>query len=193
MISSSILKGILRTKTFTVFYGTFSEQILHGYTGIEVRFRKLSVCFGQILELIQALIQLTSGVLLRMSSHWFMKFITNLLLVSRLRSMEPYLHFPFAFIKYKENLTFTFPYLAVYGISVTKSNRIIPFREMTSVRCEDNRIWIITLGVKMWIFLMFGFVAQNKYPLTPLEKQAPVSTPQPFTCNCYNLFYFIGC
>jgi len=59
------LKGILRTKTFTVFYGTFSEQILHGYTDMEVRLRKLSVCFGQILELIQALIPWTSGVLSR--------------------------------------------------------------------------------------------------------------------------------
>jgi len=110
-----------------------------------------------------------------------MTFITNLLLVSRLRSVEPYLHFPFAFIKYRENLTCTFPYLALYGISVTKSNQIIPFREMTSVRCEDNRKCVITLGVKMWIFLMFDFVAQNKYPLTPLGKQAPISTPQPAT------------
>jgi hypothetical protein len=105
-----------------------------------------------------------------------MKFIINLL-VSRLRSVEPYLHFPFAFIKYRENLTFTFTYFAVYGISVTKSKRIIPFREMASVRCVDNRKSVITLGVKMWIFLMFGFVGQNKYPLTPLGKQVPVSTP----------------
>jgi len=110
-----------------------------------------------------------------------MKFIINLLLVSKLRSVEPYLHFPFAFIKYRENLTFTFPYFAVYGISVTKSKWIILFREMASVRCEDNRKSVIILGVKMWIFLMFGFVAQNKYPLTPLGKQAPVSTPQPVT------------
>lgn len=36
----------------------------------------------------------------------------------------------------------------------------------------------ITLCVKMWIFSMFGFVAQNKYPPTPLWKQAPVSTLQ---------------
>ena len=105
-----------------------------------------------------------------------MKFITNLLFVSRLRSVEPYLHFPFAFIKCRESLSFTFPYLAVYGISVTKSNRIIPFREMTSVCCEDNRKCVIALGVKMWIFLMFGFVAQNKYPLTPLGKNLGIDT-----------------
>jgi hypothetical protein len=33
----------------------------------------------------------------------------------------------------------------------------------------------------MWFFLMFWFVAQNKYPLTPLGKKAPVSTPQSVT------------
>lgn len=139
------------------------------------------MCFCQILEPVQALIQWISGVLSRMLSDWFMKFITDLLLVSRLRSVEPYLHFQFAFIKYRENLTFTFPYLAVNGISVTKNNRIIPFMEMISVRYGDYRKSVIILCVKMWIFLMFGFVAQNKYQPTPLGKQVPLSTPQSVT------------
>jgi len=52
---------------------------------------------------------------------------------------------------------------------------------MTSVRCENDRKCVITLGVKMWTFLMFGFVAQNKYSFTALGEQAPVSTPQQFT------------
>jgi hypothetical protein len=146
-------------------------------TDVYVRFWELSSCLSRILVLIQALIQWTL-------SDWFMNLITDLHLVSRLRTRGALPPLPIRFhcmiIKYRENVIFIFSYLAVKGVSVTKSNRLMPFREIISVRYEDNRKRIITLCGKMWIFLMFGFVAKKKYLLHSGIKSL-LNTPQSVT------------